>query len=76
MLTRMQDILKFHAIYWPAFLLAAGLPLPRRLVVHGHWTMQHAKMSKSKGNVRHSYSDADTPTPTHRHIPTYRHIDT
>eukprot|EP00040_Diaphanoeca_grandis_P020199 m.107432 g.107432 ORF g.107432 m.107432 type:complete len:571 (+) comp27797_c0_seq1:91-1803(+) len=46
-----KDILKFHAIYWPAFLMAAGLPLPKRIIVHGHWTAEQAKMSKSKGNV-------------------------
>ncbi|KAI4897317.1 hypothetical protein NFI96_034021 [Prochilodus magdalenae] len=46
-----KDILKFHAIYWPAFLLAAGLPLPRAIYVHSHWTVQGKKMSKSLGNV-------------------------
>lgn len=44
-------IFRFHAIYWPAFLMAAGLPLPKQLLVHAHWTMQKQKMSKSKGNV-------------------------
>ncbi|KAG9281215.1 methionine-tRNA ligase, mitochondrial [Astyanax mexicanus] len=46
-----KDILKFHAVYWPAFLLAAGLPLPRSIYVHSHWTVQGKKMSKSVGNV-------------------------
>lgn len=46
-----KDILKFHAIYWPAFLLGAGLPLPRRIHVHSHWTVGGKKMSKSFGNV-------------------------
>lgn len=46
-----KDILKFHAIYWPAFLLAAGLPLPKRVVAHAHWTVDNVKMSKSLGNV-------------------------
>lgn len=46
-----KEILKFHGIYWPAFLLAAGLELPRSLLVHSHWTVEHQKMSKSKGNV-------------------------
>ena len=46
-----KDILKFHAVYWPAFLMAAGLPLPRKLIVHGHWTIGKEKMSKSLGNV-------------------------
>ncbi|KAI1903066.1 hypothetical protein AGOR_G00023380 [Albula goreensis] len=46
-----KDILKFHAIYWPAFLLAAGLPLPQTIYVHSHWTVGGQKMSKSLGNV-------------------------
>ncbi|CCK70623.1 methionine--tRNA ligase MSM1 KNAG_0E03660 [Huiozyma naganishii CBS 8797] len=46
-----KDIIKFHAWYWPAFLMAAGEPLPRRLVVHGHWISEGVKMSKSLGNV-------------------------
>lgn len=46
-----KDILKFHAIYWPAFLMAAGLPLPKRIVAHAHWTVDNVKMSKSLGNV-------------------------
>ncbi|XP_067241118.1 methionine--tRNA ligase, mitochondrial [Chanodichthys erythropterus] len=46
-----KDILKFHAIYWPAFLLAAGLPLPQTIFVHSHWTVEGKKMSKSLGNV-------------------------
>jgi methionyl-tRNA synthetase len=45
-----KDIFKFHAIYWPAFLMSAGLPLPRQLVVHGHWTVDGMKISKSLGN--------------------------
>ncbi|XP_036379687.1 methionine--tRNA ligase, mitochondrial [Megalops cyprinoides] len=46
-----KDILKFHAIYWPAFLLAAGMPLPQTIYVHSHWTVDGQKMSKSLGNV-------------------------
>eukprot|EP00644_Phytophthora_capsici_P003737 jgi/Phyca11/129258/e_gw1.82.32.1 len=46
-----KDILKFHAIYWPAFLMAAGLPLPKKVVAHAHWTVGNVKMSKSLGNV-------------------------
>ncbi|XP_037317645.2 methionine--tRNA ligase, mitochondrial [Pungitius pungitius] len=46
-----KDILKFHAIYWPAFLLGAGLPLPQAIYVHSHWTVGGKKMSKSLGNV-------------------------
>ncbi|XP_068977889.1 methionine--tRNA ligase, mitochondrial-like [Bombus flavifrons] len=46
-----KDILKFHGIYWPAFLMAAGLELPKKLICHGHWTVKDKKMSKSKENV-------------------------
>lgn len=47
-----KDILRFHAVYWPAFLLSAGLPLPRRILTHGWWTAPSGeKQSKSKGNV-------------------------
>jgi len=46
-----KDILKFHAIYWPALLLSLGLALPTRLHVHAHWTVDGVKMSKSLGNV-------------------------
>ena len=46
-----KDILKPHAIFWPTMLMAAGLPLYRRLCVTGHWQMQQGKMSKSLGNV-------------------------
>jgi methionyl-tRNA synthetase len=46
-----KDILRFHAVYWPAFLMAAGLPLPRTVFGHGWWLRDDTKMSKSKGNV-------------------------
>ena len=46
-----KDIIRFHAVYWPAFLMAAGLPLPRRISSHGWWTVAGEKMSKSLGNV-------------------------
>lgn len=46
-----KDILKFHAIYWPSFLLGVGLPLPKAIHVHSHWTVGGKKMSKSLGNV-------------------------
>ncbi|MEE6524919.1 hypothetical protein FKM82_024667, partial [Ascaphus truei] len=46
-----KDILRFHAVYWPAFLLAAGLPPPQKLLVHSHWTCEGVKMSKSLRNV-------------------------
>ncbi len=46
-----KDILRFHAVYWPAFLLSAGMPLPSRLYVHGWWLRDERKMSKTTGNV-------------------------
>ncbi len=46
-----KDIIRFHAIYWPAFLMASGLPLPKQLLVHGWIKMDEQKMSKSLGNV-------------------------
>lgn len=46
-----KDILKFHAIYWPAFLMAAELPLPKRIVAHGWWTKDGMKISKSLNNA-------------------------
>ncbi len=46
-----KDILRFHAIYWPALLMAAEIELPRRLFVHGYLLMEGEKMSKSLGNV-------------------------
>lgn len=42
---------RFHAVFWPAFLLAAGLDPPERVISHAHWTMGRYKMSKSRGNV-------------------------
>ncbi len=48
-----KDILRFHAVYWPCMLMAAGLPLPRRVFAHGWWTVEGEKMSKSKGNALH-----------------------
>jgi methionyl-tRNA synthetase len=46
-----KDILRFHTVYWPAFLMAAGLAPPRRVFAHGWWTIEGQKMSKSLGNV-------------------------
>lgn len=46
-----KGILRFHAIYWPAFLLSANLPLPKSLFVHGYFTVDGQKMSKTLGNV-------------------------
>lgn len=46
-----KDILRFHAVYWPAFLMSVDLPLPKFIGAHGWWTKEGEKMSKSKGNV-------------------------
>ena len=46
-----KDILRFHAVYWPAFLLSAGLPLPTTVWAHGWWLRDGRKVSKSAGNV-------------------------
>ena len=46
-----KDIVRFHAVYWPAFLMAADLPLPGRVYAHGWWTNEGQKISKSVGNV-------------------------
>ncbi|WP_158542357.1 methionine--tRNA ligase [Lujinxingia litoralis] len=54
-----KDILRFHAVYWPAFLMSAGLPLPKQIVAHGWWTNEGVKMSKSLGNVIDAFELAD-----------------
>jgi methionyl-tRNA synthetase len=46
-----KDIVRFHCIYWPAFLLALNLPLPKNILTHAHWTLGGSKMSKSTGRV-------------------------
>ena len=46
-----KDILRHHAVFWPAFLLAAGFPLPKTIYAHGWWLKDESKMSKSRGNV-------------------------
>jgi len=46
-----KDILRFHAVYWPTFLMSAGFPLPEKIFAHGWWTVDGEKMSKSLGNV-------------------------
>ncbi|MFI5165900.1 MAG: methionine--tRNA ligase [Thermoanaerobaculales bacterium] len=46
-----KDILRFHCVYWPAFLMSAGLPLPKQVFGHGWWLRDEKKMSKSLGNV-------------------------
>ncbi|MCH5335966.1 MAG: methionine--tRNA ligase [Campylobacter sp.] len=55
-----KDILRFHAIYWPAFLMSVDLPLPKFIGAHGWWTKDGEKMSKSKGNVIKPKEVADT----------------
>ena len=46
-----KEIIRFHAVYWPAFLMAADLPLPRQIWAHGWLLFDSEKMSKSRGNV-------------------------
>src|SRR5829696_6977875 len=54
-----KEIVRQHTVYWPAFLMAADLPLPRRVIGHGWWLMNEAKMSKSLGNVVHPQGYVD-----------------
>lgn len=55
-----KDIIRFHAVYWPAFLMSAGLPLPKRVYAHGFLFNRGEKMSKSVGNVVDPFSLVDT----------------
>ena len=55
-----KDIIRFHAVYWPAFLMSAGLPLPRRVFAHGFLLVRGEKMSKSVGNVVDPVALVDT----------------
>ena len=54
-----KDIIRFHAVYWPAFLMAAGIELPKRIVGHGFWLRDKQKISKSLGNVVRPYNIID-----------------
>jgi methionyl-tRNA synthetase len=54
-----KEIVRQHTVYWPAFLMAADLPVPRRVIGHGWWLMNEAKMSKSLGNVVHPQGYVD-----------------
>lgn len=54
-----KDIVRFHSVYWPAFLMAAGVELPKRIVGHGFWLRDHEKISKSLGNVVRPYNIID-----------------
>ncbi len=47
-----KEILRFHAVYWPAFLMAADEPLPKTIFAHGWWLFEQEKMSKSRGNIQ------------------------
>jgi methionyl-tRNA synthetase len=55
-----KEIVRFHCVYWPAFLLAADLPLPRSLFAHGWLLFEESKMSKSRGNIVRSETILDT----------------
>ena len=55
-----KDIVRFHAVYWPAFLMSAGLPLPKRVFAHGFVFNKGVKMSKSLGNVVDPFDLAET----------------
>lgn len=54
-----KEIIRFHCIYWPAFLLAAGLPLPKKVQAHGWLLFEESKMSKSRGNIVRAESILD-----------------
>ncbi len=54
-----KEIVRFHCVYWPAFLLAAGLPLPKKIVAHGWLLFEESKMSKSRGNIVRSETILD-----------------
>src|ERR1051325_2512875 len=54
-----KDVVRFHAVYWPAFLMAAGVELPTRIVGHGFWLRDQQKISKSLGNVVRPYNILD-----------------
>ena len=55
-----KDIVRFHTVYWPAFLMSAGVPLPKRVFAHGFLNVRGEKMSKSLGNVVDPFELADT----------------
>src|SRR5262249_56177448 len=54
-----KDIIRFHAVYWPAFLLSAGIAVPKRVYAHGFLFNRGEKMSKSVGNVVDPFNLAD-----------------
>src|ERR1700685_4180986 len=55
-----KEIVRFHCVYWPAFLLAAGLPLPKGITAHGWLLFEESKMSKSRGNIVRAETIVDT----------------
>src|SRR5271165_1508393 len=55
-----KEIVRFHCVYWPAFLLAADLPLPNSIIAHGWLLFEESKMSKSRGNIVRSETILDT----------------
>ena len=55
-----KEIVRFHCVYWPAFLLAAGIPLPKSIIAHGWLLFEESKMSKSRGNIVGSETILDT----------------
>jgi methionyl-tRNA synthetase len=54
-----KEIVRFHCVYWPAFLMAAGLALPKAIVAHGWLLFEESKMSKSRGNIVHTETILD-----------------
>lgn len=54
-----KDIVRFHCIYWPAFLMALNLPPPKQILTHAHWTLGGSKMSKSTGRVVDPFNAID-----------------
>ncbi len=54
-----KEIVRFHCVYWPAFLMAAGLPLPKGIIAHGWLLFEENKMSKSRGNIVRSETILD-----------------
>src|SRR5436190_4644897 len=54
-----KDIIRFHTVYWPAFLMAPGVELPKRVIAHGWWLRDNMKISKSLGNVVRPYNIID-----------------
>jgi methionyl-tRNA synthetase len=55
-----KEIIRFHCVYWPAFLMAAGLPVPKSVVAHGWLLFEQSKMSKSRGNIVRAETIVDT----------------